>query len=330
MLLKWIQDQPLMSLESDYLEKITLLQDRSEMLKRVRNFFDKKKFVEVDCNALNPLPELDLYIDPFEVPMSTGSSFYLHTSPEYGMKQLLSIGMKKIFQLSHVFRKEEKGNLHRNEFMMLEWYEVGVSLDCFLTSVIELISLFLGKARTQILPYIEAFDTVSIDPDATMEAILHSIPLLPLEVRSWNKQSLLHYVWSSFIQPTLGRGKITIITEFPTSESALAKTIQKDGKEIALRFEIYGEGVEIGNGYVELTDPEETKHRFLQVIQNRRLHDKSDLPLNTEFLRTMERGIPACCGVAIGFDRLMMLRNKKSDIASVLPEIASSISNPAQ
>lgn len=319
-----------MSLASDYLEKIALLQDRSEMFKRVRNFFDKKQFVEVDCNALNPLPELDLHIDPFEVPMTTGSSFYLHTSPEYGMKQLLSIGMKNIFQLSHVFRKEEEGRLHRNEFMMLEWYEVGASLNPFLSSVIELISLFLGEAPTQILPYTKAFDALGLDPDSSKEAIIHSIPSLPLEVRSWNKQSLLHYVWSSFIQPTLGRGKTTIITEFPTSESALATTIQKDGKEIALRFEIYREGMEIGNGYVELTNPEETKHRFLQVIQNRRLHGKNDLPLNTEFLRTMERGIPACCGVAIGFDRLMMLRNKKSDIASVLPEVAETISSPGQ
>ncbi len=319
-----------MSLEFDYLEKITLLHDRSKMLKRVRNFFDKKKFVEVDCNALNPLPELDLYIDPFEVPMPIGPSFYLHTSPEYGMKELLSIGMKNIFQLSHVFRKEEKGSLHRNEFMMLEWYEVGVSLDHFLSSVIDLISLFLGKTRTQILPYTKAFDRLSIDPDASKEAIIHAIPSLPLEVRSWDKQSLLHYVWSSFIQPTLGCGETTIISEFPSSESALAKTIQKDGKEIALRFEIYREGMELGNGYVELTDPKETKYRFLQVIQNRRLHDKSDLPLNTDFLQVMDRGIPACCGVAIGFDRLMMLRNKKSDIASILPEITCPISSPAQ
>ena len=172
-----------MSLEFDYLEKITLLHDRSKMLKRVRNFFDKKKFVEVDCNALNPLPELDLYIDPFEVPMPIGPSFYLHTSPEYGMKELLSIGMKNIFQLSHVFRKEEKGSLHRNEFMMLEWYEVGVSLDHFLSSVIDLISLFLGKTRTQILPYTKAFDRLSIDPDASKEAIIHAIPSLPLEAR---------------------------------------------------------------------------------------------------------------------------------------------------
>lgn len=319
-----------MSLECDYLQKIILLKDRSEMLKRVRNFFDKKNFVEVDCNALNPLPELDLYIDPFEVPMTTGFPFYLHTSPEYGMKQLLSIGMKNIFQLSHVFRKEEEGHLHRNEFMMLEWYEVGVSLDCFLSSVIELISLFLGKAQTQILPYTNAFETLKIDPDSSKEAIIHCIRSLPLEVRSWDKQSLLHYVWSSYIQPTLGRGKTTIITEFPTSESALAKTIQKGGKEIALRFEIYREGIEIGNGYLELTDPKETRYRFLQVIENRRLHGKNDLPLNTEFLRTMARGIPDCCGIAIGFDRLMMLRNKKSDIASVLPEMAETRSSPAQ
>lgn len=319
-----------MSLESDYSEKIALLQDRSEMLKRVRSFFYKKKFVEVDCNSLNPFPELDLYIDPFEVPMSTGPSFYLHTSPEYGMKQLLSIGMKNIFQLSHVFRKEEKGNLHRNEFMMLEWYEMGVSLNHFLSNVTDLISLFLGSAQAQIFPYAKAFDTVGINPDASKEAIIHSIPSLPLEVRSWNKQSLLHYIWSSFIQPTLGRGEITIITEFPASESALAKTIQKNGKEVALRFEIYIEGIELGNGYVELTDPEETKQRFLRVIENRRIHEKSDLPLNTEFLTTMERGIPPCCGVAIGFDRLMMLRNKKSDIASILPEIACSISSPVQ
>lgn len=314
-----------MSLESDYSEKITLLQDRSDMLRRVRDFFYTKNFVEVDCNALNSLPELDLFIDPFEVPMPTGPSFYLHTSPEYGMKKLLSIGMKNIFQLSHVFRKEEEGKLHRNEFMMLEWYEVGISLDHFLSRVIDLISLFLDKTKVNILPYIQAFDTIGIDPYLPQNAILRLVPSLPREVHFWDKQSVLHYIWSSLVQPTLGLSEITIITEFPDSEAALAKTIQKDGRKIALRFEIYIEGMEIGNGYVELTDAEETKNRFFQVIENRMLHGKSALPLNTEFLQTTERGIPACCGIAIGFDRLMMLRNKKSDIGSVLPEIGNYI-----
>lgn len=318
-----------MSLESDYSEKITLLQDRSEMLRRVREFFYAKNFVEVDCNALNPLPELDFYIDPFEVPMSIGPSFYLHTSPEYGMKKLLSIGMKKIFQLSHVFRKEEEGRLHRNEFTMLEWYEVGASFDHFLSGVIDLLFLFLKKTKVTILPYIQAFNKIGVDPNLPQDGILRNVPSLPVDVHSWHKQSLLHYIWSSFVQPTLGDGEITIITEFPSSESALAKTIQKDGNEIALRFEIYREGMEIGNGYVELTDAEETKNRFFRVIENRMLYGRSSLPLNTEFLQTTERGIPACCGIAIGFDRLMMLRNKKSDIGSILPEIAA-ISNLAQ
>lgn len=318
-----------MSLESDYSEKLILLQDRSHMLRRTRDFFYAKDFVEVDCNALNPLPELDLFIDPFEVPMSIGPSFYLHTSPEYGMKKLLSIGMQKIFQLSHVFRKEEEGRLHRNEFMMLEWYEVGASFDYFLSGVIDLLFLFLEKTKVTILPYIQAFNKIGIDPNLPQDGILRKVPPLPVDVHSWHKQSLLHYIWSSFVQPTLGDGEITIITEFPNSESALAKTIQKDGNEIALRFEIYREGMEIGNGYVELTDVEETKNRFFRVIENRMLHGKSALPLNTEFLQTTERGIPPCCGIGIGFDRLMMLRNKKSDIGSILPEIAA-ISNLVQ
>lgn len=312
-----------MSLESDYSEKITLLQDRSTMLRRVRNFFYAKNFIEVDCNALNALPELDLYIDPFEVPMSSGPSFYLHTSPEYGMKKLLSIGMKNIFQLSHVFRKEEEGRLHRNEFMMLEWYEVGVSLEDFLSSVSDLIFLFIQKTEVHILPYAQAFKKIGLDPSLSQEDIFLTIPSLPIEAYSWDKQSLLYYIWSSHIQPTLGNNEITIITEFPVNEAALARTIQKDGKEIALRFEIYGQGIEIGNGYIELTDAKETKNRFFQVLENRILYGKSALPLNTEFLETTERGIPPCCGIAIGFDRLMMLRNKKSDIASILPETAS-------
>lgn len=318
-----------MSLESDYSEKIALLQDRCNMLKCVRDFFYAKNFVEVDCNALNPLPEIDLYIDPFEVPMPVGPSFYLHTSPEYGMKKLLSIGMKNIFQLSHVFRKEEEGRLHRNEFMMLEWYEVGVSLDHFLSCVTDLIFLFLQKTQVNILPYAEAFKKIGIDPSLSQKAILRVATSLPVEVHYWDKQSLLHYMWSFFVQPTLGYEEITIITEFPASEAALAKTIQKDGKEVALRFEIYREGMEIGNGYMELTDVKETKNRFFQIMENRVLYGKSTLPLNTEFLETTERGIPACCGIAIGFDRLMMLRNKKSDITSILPEIPS-ISSPVQ
>lgn len=318
-----------MSLESDYLEKISLLQDRSTMLRRVRNFFYDKDFIEVDCNALNSLPEIDLYIDPFEVPMPAGPSFYLHTSPEYGMKKLLSIGMKNIFQLSHVFRKEEEGRWHRNEFMMLEWYEVGASLENFLSSVSDLIFLFLPKTPVNIVPYEKAFKKIGLDPSLSGKNILLTFPSLPTEAHSWDKQSLLHYIWASYIQPSLGNNEITIITEFPASEAALARTIKKDGKEIALRFEIYREGIEIGNGYMELTDAIETKNRFFQILENRMLYGKSALPLNTEFLETMERGIPPCCGIAIGFDRLLMLRNKKSYIASILPEIAS-ISSLAQ
>lgn len=318
-----------MSPESNYLEKITLLQDRSTMLRSVRNFFYARNFIEVDCNALNSLPELDLHIDPFEVPMPTGPSFYLHTSPEYGMKKLLSIGMKNIFQLSHVFRKEEEGRFHRNEFMMLEWYEVGVSLEDFLSSISELIFLFIEKTEVNIVPYAQAFKKIDLDPYLSQKEIFLTTLLLPQEAHCWDKQSLLHYIWSSHIQPTLGKNEITIITEFPVSEAALAKTIQKDGKEIALRFEIYAEGIEIGNGYIELTDVTETKNRFCQVIENRILHGKSALPINTEFLETTKRGIPPCCGIAIGFDRLMMLRNNKSDIGSILPETAS-ISSLAQ
>lgn len=284
--------------------KNSALSARAQALKMVRTFFEERHVVEVDTPLLSNFASIDTHIDLFKV-----DGGYLHSSPEYGMKKLLANGSGDIYQLGHVFRKDEIGPLHAPEFTMIEWYRVETTLDAFLEENLNLVRLFVGERASEILPYKETFQReVGLSCDAPPLELMERGKVLGFEFHSEN--DIINLLWGCVVEPMLGNKKITVITDFPKEQAALAQI--KNG--VAERFELYFNGIELGNGYHELTDPIEQKERLKRSNNERVLLGKEALPLDPEFIKALERGLPDCYGIALGFDRLLMLKEGHSKI----------------
>lgn len=281
------------------------LKIRAESLKEVRTFFEKRGVMEVDTPILSPYAPIDTHIDLFEVNLSENEKGYLHSSPEYGMKKLLAEGCGPIYQLGHVFRKDEIGRLHRPEFTMIEWYRTNISQTSFLEENLDLLSLFLGDQPHEILTYREAFEKhLGVAWDGPKEKLLEKAKDLKIHDAS----ELINILWGCFIEPKLGAEKVTIITDYPKDQAALAQIKMIEEEEVAERFEFYFNGIELGNGYHELTDPIEQKNRLIKGNKKRIALGKPPLPFDPELIKALEKGLPDCHGIALGFDRLLMLK----------------------
>ena len=280
------------------------LQARAQALKAVRTFFDDKGVLEVDTPLLSPYAPIDAHIDLFET-----EGGYLHSSPEYGMKKLLAEGSGDIYQLGHVFRKEEEGPLHAAEFTMIEWYRVETSLKTFLQENIDLFSLFLPHVPHEILSYDAAFkEAVGIPYTEPPEALMARGKELGFDLH--DPSDVINLLWGCVVEPTLGQGTLTIVTPYPEKQAALAQV----SNGTAERFEFYYQGIELGNGYHELTDPIEQQGRLDQANQERIALGKASLPYDPTFIKALEKGLPDCYGIAWGFDRLLMLKENRSNI----------------
>ena len=295
------------------------------MLARSRAFFAERAVLEVDCPALSLSANLDTHIDVMEVQVKEGQSGYLHTSPEYGMKHLLSLGIGDIYQLSHVFRKGEIGPRHEPEFTMVEWYRCGFSFEEMISETLQYIELFLGRKSSTAFIYREIFKAhAGIDyVHASLEQLIncakgHSLSL-SFDKEEWDRDTLLNCLMSFVVEPNLPKGELVVIRDFPASQAALAQTSIREGEAIAQRFEVYFDGVELANGYHELTDADEQRKRFSASNAERLGLGKEILPVDEILLQALARGLPECCGVAVGFDRLMLLRHQKSHISDILP-----------
>ncbi len=293
---------------------------RSEALSKVRSFFYNRGLIEVDCPALENHASVDLYIEPIETECG-----YLHTSPEYGMKKLLALGAPDIFQLSHVFRREEKGTRHRPEFTMLEWYRKTLTLDELIQECLDLIAIFVPNITYERLSWKEAFTRyLGIDPfKISKEEFLPCLESLTLSqaILDSSLDTLLDLAFSELIEPKFPPGMV--IQGFPARSAALAK-IGKDsaGNLVALRFEIYVKGCEVANGYDELGansgSGNELKKRFEQTLINREKENLRTFSLDEQLFAALDK-MPECVGVAMGFDRLLMLAIGATDIQDVLP-----------
>ena len=303
--------------------KRQMLKDRALFLQKARSFFIERDFLEVDTPLLSTSAPIDEHIDIMTV--STGSHpGYLHSSPEYAMKRLLSLGVGDIFQLSHVFRKGEIGALHNPEFTLVEWYRVNKSFPSFIEESVAFIRLFLGPLPFRLLTYREAFlqfaeiDYLSASlPDLFSAAQKHGVHLS--STTSLDKEGLLHLLMGFVIEPNLGKEEIVVLTDYPASQAALAVTEQKGEEIVAKRFEIYYQGIELANGYLELSDAIEQEKRFIEALTKRRQAGKEDLPIDRHLLQALQKGFPPCCGVAAGFDRLFLLQQKATTLQEVLP-----------
>jgi lysyl-tRNA synthetase class 2 len=293
------------------------------MLAEVRAFFSHKKILEVDTPILSHAAPIDTHIEVMAIPFQNGEKGFLHTSPEYAMKRLLAEGSGDIYQLSHVFRAEEAGRLHNPEFTMIEWYRIGVSFQFLIDETLELIRLFLGEIPVHTYTYSQAFQKfVGIDHLAASPSDLKKIAEknnLPLtsDADTWDKDTFLHFLMAFLIEPQFAG--LNIIRDFPSSQAALAQVCQSGDELVAERFEVYFNGIELANGFHELTDPIEQRRRFIQANHEREKFGKETLPIDENFLSALELGLPDSCGVAVGFDRLLMLQLKKESLKEILP-----------
>ncbi|MEZ5315523.1 MAG: amino acid--tRNA ligase-related protein [Chlamydiales bacterium] len=272
--------------------RVALLRDRSVMLSHTRTFFAEREVIEVDVPILSRYGSVDPHIELIEA-ICLGERVFLHSSPEYGMKRLLSEGIGDIYQISHVFRNEEKGAYHTPEFTMIEWYRCGFLFEQMVEETLAFIHLFFSKK-----PIFTYF--------SYRELFLHYLGYYPESQK--DRDRLLAFE----IEPHLDA---TVITDFPPEEAALSE-IQNG---IALRFEVFYKGLELANGYYELRDQEEQRKRLEHNNQERLSLGKKIYPIDPLFLEALGRGLPQCCGVAVGFDRLMMLRHDIDTIDQILP-----------
>ena len=307
-------------------EKLKILRDRAEMFRKVREFFFSRNVCEVDCPSMNRFASVDVHIDLIRAyGGNPPATHFLHSSPEYAMKRLLVEGMGDIYQLSHVFRDNEYSMRHNPEFSMVEWYRLNFSFSKMIEETLDFIRLFIGDMPQTIMSYDQVFKKYAdIDyrkiTEKKLLSYLKEKGIDPYEnIGGEGKDAYLNLIMGVVIEPQLGDKELFVINHFPASQSMLSKTTMQDGVEVAERFEVFYKGYELANGYHELADPAEQRKRLVKANKKREELGKDTLPIDELFLSALEKGLPDCCGVAVGFDRLMMLRHHLDDIADVLP-----------
>ncbi len=307
--------------------QIAKLKQRSVLLRTVRQFFYDRDFVEVETPLLDAEVIPELHIEPISIDRDAMHRRvqYLQASPELHMKRLLAAGMGKIFQITRSFRNNERGPLHNPEFTIVEWYRVGDDLQAGIQLLDEICQVALKTPATQRISYATAFKKhAQINPHtATTEQLAARTKKLELAVpdnmQRDNRDEWLNLLLALQVEPKLGRDGPEILYDYPASQSALAKVAtRKDGKHVAERFELYFRGVELANGYHELTDAIELRNRLEEANRQREADGRHALPMPETLLDAMETGLPDCAGCALGFDRLVMLACGANSIAEVL------------
>ncbi len=304
-----------------------MLQRRADFLAAIRQFFRDKGVLEVDTPLLASSTALDPYLDSIEAhyheaPGVAPKTLYLQTSPEYAMKRLLAAGSGPIYQLGRAFRDGERGRRHNPEFTMLEWYRPGFDLDLLMSEVAELVQVVAEVPATERLTYREAFlRYAGMDPFlAPLDDLqARAAELSGLQVGDLNRDELLDIILSHQVEPCLGQAGGTFVYHYPPSQAALAQTCQSDDIVVAQRFELYVRGIELANGYFELTDAEEQARRFAQDNLHRVQLGKPEIPIDQRFIAALRQGMPSCAGVALGVDRLLMIAVGAQSIDDVIP-----------
>ncbi len=296
------------------------LHARADLLQRLRRFFVERGFLEVDTPiaSVEVIPER--HIELFQ----SSDGGYLQASPEMSMKRLLCGGSGPIFQVARVFRAEERGTLHASEFTMVEWYRPGEDMAAGMDLLDELIQATLGTPPCRRTSYREAFQQhAGVDPfvGSTVRTAAEELALLDGPHSGPDEtDELLNLLLATVVEPQLGADRPELLYHYPATQCALATTTtDKQGHAVAERFELYYRGVELANGYRELTDAEELRRRLALVNQQRIADGRATLPMPEALLADMRSpGLPASAGVALGFDRLLMLALGASTIEEVM------------
>lgn len=292
------------------------LQRRAELLKRLRQFFDEQGFLEVETPLLDAEIIPELHIEPFSVHSNEAAiPFWLQASPELHMKRLLAEGFAAIYQVTRSFRRGERGQLHNPEFTIVEWYRVGDGMQEGIELLQALCRTVADAPSGSKTSYFEAFDRyVGIDPHrATPDELARAARQLgvsaPADFEQAGRDEWLNLLLAGVVEPHLGAAGLEILYHYPAAQSSLAATtLDAQGNEVAERFELYWRGVELANGYHELTDAAALRRRLEEVNRQRAAEHRPALPLPEKLLAAMgSPGLPPCSGCALGFDRLVML-----------------------
>jgi len=317
---------------------IETLQHRARMLQCLRGFFAQRKVLEVETPILSHSGSTETHLEHFAVVstpyhLPTGDSersdhvvdrLYLNTSAELAMKRLLAAGVGDIYQLSKVFRAHEHGPRHHPEFTMLEWYRLGFDLNALMDEVELLLMELAGKQLS--LPrvtysYVQVFkNIVQLDP------LLASVEQLRDCFKHYSgndapslddKQAYLDLIMSHIIETSFNPQQITFVTHYPAEQASLAR-LSTENPNVAERFEAFAGGMELANGFHELSDVNEQRQRMYDEILLRKERQQSSLKMDEYFLAALDHGLPDCSGVAVGFDRVCMLALGKQRIEQVI------------
>lgn len=307
---------------------IETLRERARLLAKVRAFFADRRVLEVETPVLGHGGSTDIHLASLatQATMPAGRErLWLHTSPEFAMKRLLAADSGPIFQLARCFRDAEVGRRHNIEFTMLEWYRPGFSLDALIEETAALIGSVLerdpGPLRRR--RYRELFrEALEFDPFTIELAALRQIAGArgSLDMSDAERDDCLDLLMSLVIEPTLGREGLDVVVDYPASQAALARRHRdpEDGEWVASRFEIYLAGLELANGYDELTDADEQRTRFAEDNRARQRLGLPEVDVDQYLLAALEHGMPAGSGVALGIDRLIQLALDKASVAEVM------------
>jgi lysyl-tRNA synthetase class 2 len=299
---------------------------RAELLGRLREFFHRGGFLEVETPILSADTVVDRHLDPFCLPLGPGPQRrWLQTSPEFAMKRLLASGdsPSAIYQVSRVFRQDEQGPLHNPEFTLVEWYRLGDSLEAGMQWTSDLCEALLGRGPARRISYGEAMrQYAGLDPHTAptdaLRAAARNCPAPPPEsLAADDRDGWLDWLMVERVQPHLGVDRPALLYDYPASQGALAR-VRECVPPVAERFELYVSGIELANGYQELLDAGELRRRNAQVNAQREADGKPALPEHSRLLAAMEAGLPPAVGVALGLDRLVMLAAGAASIQEVI------------
>jgi len=328
-----------------YADRRSFLLGRTRITAALRAWFGARDFVEVETAILQASPGNEAHLHAFATELVTSDAqsvaMYLHTSPEFAAKKLLAAGEKRLFTFARVFRNRERGALHHPEFTMLEWYRANEPYGLLIEDCAALLAAAAEEAGTRRFSFrgheadpfaapervtvTEAFRRYgNIDLLATVSGVETDAPALAAAAKGQGIRVADDDTWADIfsrvlverVEPNLGIGRATILDEYPVSEAALARPTARDAR-VAERFELYVCGVEVANAFGELTDPAEQRRRFeSEMAEKERVHGER-YPVDEDFLEALAQ-MPPASGIALGFDRLVMLATGAPRIEQVL------------
>lgn len=315
MMLNGIGWQPSASIEN--------LRKRAQIIQQLRDFFAARNILEVDTPLLCRTVNTDPYVSAFVTepsPAYFNQRGYLQTSPEFAMKRLLAAGSGSIYQICKAFRQDDGGRLHNPEFTMLEWYRIGFDHHQLMDEMSELIQLLANISDIPRVTYLELFMRYAqLDPYAvSLEEIQACVKNHGIELTANDlpRDTWLDIVMTHIIEPQL-RDQWIFVYDFPASQAALAR-VRPGAIPVGERFELYAYGIELANGFHELTDAQEQHKRFIKDNEDRKVQGLPILPIDERLIAALSSGMPACAGVALGIDRLIMLILKSPQLSDIL------------